>query len=129
MWENLGIMVAKVKKTKDTRSLTASESEEEVEVEEVKASIFQRLFAPASAGTSYSQDDDGSAESEANLSTLSVSTASHDTRDEETEKTGLQKFDRELRTRHRGACKNMTVSLVPVRDRWSLCINSRFLFV
>jgi hypothetical protein len=126
VWENLGTMGAKVKKTKDTRSLATAESEEEVE--EVKASIFQRLFAPASAGTSYSQDDDGSAESEANLSTLSVSTASHDSRDEESEKTGLHKFDRELRTRHRGACKNMTVSLVPGRDRWSLCINSQFLF-
>jgi hypothetical protein len=112
-------MGAKVKKTKATRSLETAESEEEAKA----GSIFQRLFAPASVGTSYSQDDDGSAGSETHLSTLSASTASHDSSDGETEnqdsKVDLQKFDRELRARHRGACKNMTVSLVPGRDRWS----------
>jgi hypothetical protein len=94
-------------------------------------SIFQRLFAPQSVDTSVSSasDDDESLGSQSNCSTISGSSGESG----ESSCSSLQSiqlFDRELRAKHRSACKNMTVSdskkrkwefLVEKCNLYSLC--------
>jgi hypothetical protein len=96
------------KTSRSDRSQETPETEEEG-----KTSIFQRLFAPGSVDTSVSSqsNEDDSAGSETNLSTLSGSSGESDdgSSDNSDSEGGLQRFDRELRAKHRGACKNMTV--------------------
>lgn len=94
------------KRNSDDQSQNSGET-----TEPEKASMFERLFAPASLDTSVSShsDDDQSMGSKSNLSTLSGSTdGSGDSSDSSS--AGIRQFDRELRAKHRGACKNMTVS-------------------
>jgi hypothetical protein len=90
--------------------------------DEVAPTIFERLFGRSSASevstTSYSiSDEDDSIGSDTNTrqSTLSETDTASDiasesaaelTKDERL----LLRFDRELRSKHRGACKAMTVS-------------------
>lgn len=71
--------------------------------------MFQRLFAPQSADTSVSSasDDERSTESRSRVSTLSGSTEGSD--DSSCSSRSDQRFDRELRAKHRGASKNMMV--------------------
>ena len=81
------------------------------EKESPKASMFERFFAPASADTSVSSasDEERSFDSRSHVSTLS---GSSDGSDESScsSSSSAQRFDRELRAKHRSACKNMTVS-------------------
>ena len=95
-----------------------------------KAGIFRQLFSPGSAATSGSESNDdtaGSAESETRVSTLSGSmSGSVDSSDDDDAgrksrrsrkaSNSAYKFDRDLRARHRGACKNMTV-------RHAICVD------
>ena len=89
-------------------------SEESEEREEGGKTMFQRIFMGGSGGSSESYDDSvGSA-------TLDTDSASEYTGGDQTDDgsdgpeeesgRGMQKFDRELRAKHRAACKNMTVS-------------------
>ena len=86
------------------------------EKEEGRMSLFQRLFAPESIETDVSGDSEsGSFDSATNFTDMSD--GSED--EENDESTGepsatstMIKFDRDLRARHRGACKNMTVRKV-----------------
>jgi hypothetical protein len=83
--------------------------------EEAKPSIFTRLFGETgSAASSYSHsddDEDDTLDTDTKLSTRSGS--SNETSDNDETEDGdreLARFDRDLRAKHRGACKNMTVS-------------------
>lgn len=85
--------------------------------------FFSRLFfSPGSVDTDVSgSDDDGDeSQSEGTLgtrtycSTVSASETESDMSgsDEDSTSPDLIRFDRELRAKHRGACKNMTVSVM-----------------
>jgi hypothetical protein len=102
------------------KSETAETEEAASSADELKTGIFQQFFSPGTAETSGSEsNDEGSAGSETRLSTLSASTGSMDSSDGEhghghrrqsrKPSKNSYKFDVELRARHRGACKNMTV--------------------
>jgi hypothetical protein len=75
-------------------------------------SLFQRLFAPESLETDVSGDSDSGSLDSATHFTDDAS-GSDEENDESTGEPSTSssaiKFDRELRARHRGACKNMTV--------------------
>jgi len=94
--------------------------------EEEKPSIFMRLFGET--GTpSYSDSDDEDATLGTN-NTDSTGTSDNDETDDGDRE--LARFDRDLRAKHRGACKNMTVSSwlptmsnIP-RDRFSYTFQS-----
>ena len=76
------------------------------------ASMFERLFAPLNTDTSCSSDDGtGSGSASRTLSKFSTIDDSSDGSYEDTTITSYetQIFDRDLRTKHRTACKNMTV--------------------
>lgn len=94
------------------RNVELEPSIESKENDEGKPSFFSGLFAPGSADTSGSSSDDDSAGSSTNQSTLSDSEDETDTLTQTTASKGaaLERFDRELRAKHRAACKSMTVS-------------------
>ncbi len=75
-------------------------------------SLFQRLFAPESIETDVSGDSEsGSLDSATHFTDMSGSEEEDNdesTAEPSTTSTAI-KFDRDLRARHRGACKNMTV--------------------
>jgi len=80
-----------------------------------KGSMFQRLFAPMSADTSVSSaSDERSLESHSNVSMMSGSSNGSDESSCSSSRSA-QRFDRELRAKHRGACKYMTVSSFAVQ--------------
>ena len=77
-------------------------------------SLFQRLFGETgSDAASYSTESVDSATRHSQVSASSSENSEDDT-EERTETTETdreqQRFDRELRAKHRGACKNMAVS-------------------
>jgi hypothetical protein len=105
------------------KSETEEKGETASSARELKTGIFRQFFSPGTADTSGSEtNDDESTESGTRLSTISASTGSMDSSDGEDvdrrssrrssrrPSNSTQKFDRDLRARHRGACKNMTVS-------------------
>jgi len=102
--------------TEDDNRSTTEASEEEDE-ETVKMSLFQRLFSPGSVETDVSDDDDDDSQSGTSLGSgtqysedLSESTEGQDESTCEYSATSsLIKFDKDLRARHRAACKYMTV--------------------
>lgn len=103
--------MGKVNKDKDDRSARRNDIEDE-DKESGKASMFERLFAPHSVGTSVSSesdDDDHSLGSQSNQSTISGS-SEESGESSVSSVDSIQRFDRELRAKHRAACKNMTVS-------------------
>jgi hypothetical protein len=78
--------------------------------------FFGRLFSPGTVDTDVSGDDitefDGSVDSRTCYTDMSGSDMSDtdiSSSDENSTSTAMIRFDRELRTKHRGACKNMTV--------------------
>ncbi len=79
--------------------------------ESTKGTMFERLFAPQSADTSVSSasDDERSLESHSNVSTLSGTSGGSDDSSCSSSRS-THRFDRELRAKHKNACKNMTVS-------------------
>jgi hypothetical protein len=86
------------------------ESQESADQETGKVgSMFQRLFAPLSADTSVSSDSDDDRSLGSNDSTISGS-SSESGQSSCSSMQSIQRFDRELRAKHRRACKNMTVS-------------------
>ena len=106
------------KSKKSSRSYVSEESEED----EAKNSIFHRLFLQAANGGFSSKSDDGESDGSRTLVSDADSASSSDDqsegadsarREESEEDRELQKFDRELRAKHRGACKNMTVGTTP----------------
>jgi hypothetical protein len=97
---------------------TTTDISEEAPPDQGKMSLFHRLFAPGSMETDVSEDSQY--DSQDSRSQFTDMTGSLDEEDEEghDDSTGepsatstLIKFDRDLRARHRAACKNMTVSL------------------
>jgi hypothetical protein len=106
---------SKSKSKKSSRTYVSEESEED----DAKNSIFHRLFLQAANGGSISKSDDGESDGSRTLVSETESASSSDDQTEGADSAGqenseedreLQKFDRELRAKHRGACKNMTVS-------------------
>lgn len=80
-----------------------------------RKSMFQRLFAPDSVETDVSAEDDDDYSHRTDGHSLDSATyygsddsGSDDETDEPSATSTLLKFDRDLRARHRGACKNMT---------------------
>jgi hypothetical protein len=77
--------------------------------------FFGRLFSPGTVDTDISGDDsefDGSIDSRTCYTDMSGSDMSDtdiSSSDENSTSTAMIRFDRELRAKHRGACKNMTV--------------------
>jgi hypothetical protein len=105
----------KSKSKKSSRTYVSEESEED----DAKNSIFHRLFLQAANGGSIYKSDDGESDGSGTLVSEAESASSSDDQTEGGDSVGqeeseedreLQKFDRELRAKHRGACKNMTVS-------------------
>jgi hypothetical protein len=103
------------KAKEDNKSVT-DVSDDEI-VEQGKTSLFQRLFAPDSVETDVS--DDSEYDSQDSRSHFTDVTGSHDEDDDEehddstaerSTTSSVIQFDKDLRTRHRAACKNMTVS-------------------
>jgi hypothetical protein len=100
------------KKKDDEDSVETDDSEENEDAPEetkgVKKSIFQKFFTPGSASTSVSSgsDDDRSRDSFSYHSSIS---GSSDYTGESSCDSSVLQFDRELRAKHRAACKNMTV--------------------
>lgn len=83
------------------------------EKKDERMSLFQRLFTPESVETDVSDDSEsGSLDSATHFSEMSGSEEDEEN-DESTAEPSttstMIKFDRDLRARHRGACKNMTV--------------------
>jgi hypothetical protein len=94
--------MARAKAMKEAKTSYEAESVEE----EAKPSIFTRFFGETGthASSDYDSDDDD---------TLGTNTgSSEETENDETDDGDreLARFDRDLRAKHRGACKNMTVS-------------------
>ena len=83
--------------------------------------FFGRLFSPGTVDTDVSGDDDsesaGTSDDSATFLTdekLSASESESDMSsdgDEASTSSSLIRFDRELRAKHRSACKNMTVGV------------------
>ena len=101
-------------------SVGSYEAEDNVEEKEGNSegrSIFHRFFAPASIDTSVSSDgeDDHSQGSDSSHSSLSKS--SEDTGESSCSSTA-QRFDRDLRSKHRAACKHMTVGTMNLIFLW-----------
>jgi hypothetical protein len=114
-------------KSKEDEGTTASAASEEPQEEEVgRMSLFHRLFAPDTMETDVSEDSQY--DSLGSASQYTDVTGSIDDEDDDSEvndeSTGeasqtstLIKFDRDLRARHRAACKNMTVRVKGDNDR------------
>ena len=97
-----------------SKSFTSEESEGN---EDGGKNMFQRIFMGASGGSSTRSYDDSVGSGTVDTESASEYTGGDETEDgsvgpEEESDRGLQKFDRELRAKHRAACKNMTVSYV-----------------
>jgi hypothetical protein len=81
------------------------------------SSLFQRLFAPGSLESEFSDDElseTESMDSGTQFTDMSGSVDSDSDSDDSTEPSATStqlKLDRDLRARHRAACKNMTVSV------------------
>ena len=75
--------------------------------EEASPSIFMRLFGETDTPSSYSDSDDEDATLGTNNTDSTGASDNDETDDGDRE---LARFDRDLRAKHRGACKNMTVS-------------------
>eukprot|EP00934_Nitzschia_sp_Nitz4_P001517 Nitzschia sp. Nitz4//scaffold149_size55946//37788//39427//NITZ4_006600-RA/size55946-augustus-gene-0.72-mRNA-1//-1//CDS//3329536827//1517//frame0 len=87
-----------------TKVETVSHQSEE-ETEPQKATMFERLFSPASADTSVSSRSDD--DDDSNVSTLSASSDGTGSSSGSSSH-GQHQFDKDLRVKHRNACKNMT---------------------
>ncbi|KAG7354995.1 tetratricopeptide repeat family protein [Nitzschia inconspicua] len=96
---------------------TATDVSEEVPpaADNGKMSLFHRLFAPGSMETDVSDDSQYDSQDSRSQYTDMTGSLDEDEEDGHDESTGepsasstLIKFDRELRARHRAACKNMT---------------------
>ena len=114
VWDRQSKMAKERTESQSVATMDTSEKAEKAEKETAKASMFERLFAPASVDTSVSSaasDDERSLDSHSHVSTLS---GSSDGSDESScsSSSSAHRFDRELRAKHRSACKNMTVSCV-----------------
>ena len=108
------------KERTESQSVATMDTSEKAEKETAKASMFERLFAPASVDTSVSSasDDERSFDSRSHVSTLSGSSDGSDESSCSSSSTA-QRFDRELRAKHRSACKNMTVSdVMALKTLW-----------
>jgi hypothetical protein len=76
--------------------------------EEAEPSIFMRFFGETGTPSSYSDTDDDEEDTVGTNKTDSTEASDNEeTNDGDRE---LARFDRDLRAKHRGACKNMTVS-------------------
>ena len=89
-------------------------SEDSDDHEEGGRTMFQRIFMGASGDSSAGSYDDSVGSGTLGTDSASEYTGGDQTDDgsegpEEKSDRGLQKFDRELRAKHRAACKNMTV--------------------
>jgi hypothetical protein len=85
--------------------------------ETAKTSLFHRLFAPDSIETDVSEDSDYDSQDSHSLCTDGTGSHDEDEDEDNDDSTGepsatstLIQFDKDLRARHRAACKNMTVS-------------------
>lgn len=111
-WFQGGTYFTMANEKTENQSVTTVETSDKSEKESPKGNMFERLFAPQSADTSVSSatDDDRSLDSRSNLSTLSGSSNDSDNSSCSSARS-TQRFDRELRAKHKNACKNMTVSV------------------
>jgi hypothetical protein len=101
-------------KTSSSRKRVEKSSTVSEDKEEGRMSLFQRLFAPESIDTDASGDSDsGSLDSATHFSDMSGSDDedNDDSTQQASATSSMIKFDRDLRARHRGACKNMTVRI------------------
>jgi hypothetical protein len=103
--------MAKTKKERVHLSRTETDTKD---AEEEPQGFFDRLFNPGTIDTDVSDDEnetefDGS-ECSGTIYTDMTGTSASNVSDESSAES-LARFDKELRAKHRSACKNMTVSV------------------
>ena len=104
------------KKDKERVRLSRRSEEEDSYIEdEEELGFFDRLFSPGTIDTDYSgYDDDTQFDGSVDSGTCTDMTGSVEsdgfTEDSSTASTNIR-FDKELRAKHRSACKNMTVGI------------------
>ena len=109
--------VSKDKSFVEDEPTTVSDASERPQEQAGRMSLFHRLFAPDTMETDVSEDSQfdslGSASQYTDMSGSIDEYEESDANDESTAESSqtstLVKFDRDLRARHRAACKNMTV--------------------
>ena len=84
--------------------------------EEEPEGFFDRLFSPGTIETDVSGDDGSEFDESVDSHTIFTDITGHsefsDEVSQETSGTALALFDKELRAKHRNACKNMTVRIL-----------------
>ena len=103
------------KKDKERVRLSRRSNEEDSDIEEEELGFFDRLFSPGTIDTNYSDyEDDTQFDGSVDSGTCTDMTGSVEsdgfTEDSSTASTNIR-FDKELRAKHRSACKNMTVGI------------------
>lgn len=88
-------------------SYETEDNDEEKEEKTKPRSIFHQFFAPGSLDTSVSSDGEDDQSQGSHSSHSSLSKSSEDTGESSCSSTA-QRFDRDLRAKHRDACKHMT---------------------
>lgn len=104
------------KKDKERVRLSRRSEDEDSYIEdEEELGFFDRLFSPGTIDTNYSEyEDDDQFDGSVDSGTCTDMTGSVEsdgfTEDSSTASTNIR-FDKELRAKHRSACKNMTVGI------------------
>jgi hypothetical protein len=101
------------KKQKESVRLSRTDDDDN-SIEEAEVGFFEGLFSPGTIDTDVSGDEedtefDGSVGS-GTIYTDMTGRSDEDSEDSSTSST-LMRFDKELRAKHRSACKNMTVGI------------------
>ena len=119
------------KKQKESVRLSRTDDDESIKsIEEEEVGFFDRLFSPGTIDTDVSGDED--TEFDGSLGSGTIYTDMTGRSDEDSDDfstvSTLMRFNKELRAKHRSACKNMTVgtylSQLLFRSRSIVCLSS-----
>ena len=102
------------KKQKESVRLSRADDDESINsIEEEEVGFFDRLFSPGTIDTDVSGDEDTEFDDSVGSGTIytDMTGRSDEDSDESSTASTLILFDKELRAKHRSACKNMTVGI------------------
>ena len=99
------------KKVKESARSSRHDYEYADQTDEEELGFFESLFAPGTIDTDVSGDEYGSMDS-GTIYTQFTSEGSDEFTEESSTGSVMIRFDRDLRAKHRTACKNMTVGIL-----------------